>query len=259
MGETKKRIIKNQLTAFVVDDEPGALNILADDLEKMPEFSIVKRFSSYEEATLPLLEMQPDVIFLDVEMPGRTGLEFLDSVQKRINFSINVVFYTGFSNYMIDAIRHSAFDFILKPYKESELKAIVERLVEENTDDSKSIQNVMKSECNRKLAVQTSTELLIISPEELLMIQYEKETGRWRITLTDGSTHHLKSSTNAADIQALHPSLLRISSNCIINSQYLLAVENNTLQCKLCPPFNDITLVASRRYFSKLKEAFELI
>lgn len=260
MTETRKRNTKRQLTAFVVDDEPGALNILADDLENMPEFSSVKRFSSYEEATLPLLEMQPDVIFLDVEMPGRSGLEFLESVQRRINFSINVVFYTGFSNYMIDAIRHSAFDFILKPYKDSELKSIVKRLVEENTGDCMSIQNATGTDCSkRKIAMQTATELLIISPEELLMIQYDKDSARWQAKLTSGHIHNLKQGINAADILSLHKSLIRISSNCIINSQYLSAIENNSLHCKLCPPFNDITLAASRRYFSKLKESFEVI
>lgn len=65
-------------TAFVVDDNPSALQTLANDLSSLPEFSSVHTFQSYTEATLPLIELQPDVLFLDVEVPGKSGLEFLE-------------------------------------------------------------------------------------------------------------------------------------------------------------------------------------
>lgn len=106
-------------TAFIVDDNPAALETLANDLRQQPEFAEVYTFASYAEATLPLLEKQPDVLFLDVEVPGKTGLEFLDSIRSKVTFTFKVVFYTGFSDYMIDAIRQSAFDYLLKPYKQS--------------------------------------------------------------------------------------------------------------------------------------------
>ena len=57
-------LCSNPLRAFVVDDNPEALATLANDLRNMKEFAEVKCFSSYEEATLPLLEIRPDVLFL---------------------------------------------------------------------------------------------------------------------------------------------------------------------------------------------------
>lgn len=76
------RLMSNSkgFTAFVVDDNPSALQTLANDLSSLPEFSSVHTFQSYTEATLPLIELQPDVLFLDVEVPGKSGLEFLDSI-----------------------------------------------------------------------------------------------------------------------------------------------------------------------------------
>lgn len=249
----------NPLRAFVVDDNPEALATLANDLQSMEEIADVKCFSSYEEATLPLLEIRPDVLFLDVEMPGRNGLDFLESVQQRINFPIRVVFYTAFSGYMLDAIRHAAFDFLLKPYKKDELEAVVDKIIKE-CDEKKRLESIYTNPISgRKLAIQTVSELLLLSSEELLSLQYNKDSRSWLVTLTDGTSHYLRKGIRADDLLALHPSLARISSNCIVNVTYLSAVENTTLRCRFCPPFNNIELVASRRYFSKLKEKFELI
>ncbi len=247
------------LTVFVVDDNPEALAVLADDLNDMSEIGEVKCFSSYEEATLPLLEIRPDVIFLDVEMPGRSGIDFLESVQQRINFPIRVVFYSAFGDYMLDAIRHSAFDFLLKPYKISELKAVVERIRKECYEKKRLESIYVNPVSARRLAIQTVLELLLLGVDELLTLQYNKESRSWIVTLTDGTQHCLRKGMRADDLLALHPSLVRISSNCIINVTHLSAVENATLKCRFCPPFSDLELVASRRYFSKLKEKFEMI
>ena len=96
---------KKVLTAFIVDDNAMALETLANDLRQQPEIDNVYTFSNYNDATLPLIEVQPDVLFLDVEVPGKTGLEFLQSIRSKVNFSFKVVFYSGFSGYMIEAIR----------------------------------------------------------------------------------------------------------------------------------------------------------
>ncbi|MCM1311471.1 MAG: response regulator transcription factor [Bacteroides sp.] len=247
------------LCAFIVDDNPEARNVLADDLKEMPEIGEVKCFSSYEEATLPLLETRPDILFLDVEMPGRNGLDFLESVQQRINFPIRVVFYTAFSSYMLDAIRHAAFDFLLKPYKKDELKTVIAKIQKE-CEEKKRFEAIYTNPLSgRKLAIQTVSELLLLNIDELLSLQYNKDSRSWLVTLTNETTHFLRKGVRADDLLALHPSLVRISSSCIINTTYLSAVENTTLKCRFCPPFNHIEMVASRRYFSKLKEMFEMI
>lgn len=247
-----------RLIAFVVDDDRAAANALADDLQKFKDVGEVYIFQSYNDATLPLLELQPDVLFLDVEMPGKTGIEFLESIRHRINFSFHVVFYTAFSDYMIDAIRQSAFDFLLKPYKKEELQQVVRRLTNEPPHHTLSNQ----PPCNlgtRKIALQTICELLLLNMEEILMLQYTSSSRSWQLILTDGSMHQLRKGMSAEDLLKLHPALGRISSNCILNLTYLAAIENSSQRCRLSPPFDNMELNASRRYFSKLKERFELL
>ncbi|MCI6294289.1 MAG: LytTR family DNA-binding domain-containing protein [Bacteroidales bacterium] len=245
------------LIAFVVDDNPTALETLANDLRNAPEFSAVFTFSNYADATLPMLEEQPDVLFMDVEVPGKSGLDFLQSICPRINFNFKVVFYSGYANYMIDAIRQSAFDFLLKPYKQSELRTIIDRLKSAVHNSVRTISNGNAS--TRKLAMQTVSELLLITIEQVLMFAYVSDIRSWQLMLTDNSTHILKKGISASDLLALDSNLARISNTCIINLTYLSAVENNTQKCRLASPYNHLQVVASRRYFSKLKEKFELL
>lgn len=73
------------LIVFIVDDELTARETLANDLKRFEAVGEVHTFTSYAEATLPLLDLQPDILFLDVEVPGRTGPEFLDAIRPRLN------------------------------------------------------------------------------------------------------------------------------------------------------------------------------
>lgn len=259
----KDNFSKQPLTAFVVDDEPGPLQVLADDLRRRPEFGEVNTFSSYNEAMYPLIELQPDVVFLDVEVPGKSGIDFLQAIRPRISFTFHAVFYTGFSHYMLDAIRHSAFDFLLKPYKPEELDVIVRRLVETPPDVGTGLPvgtvGRMAGVSTHKLALQTISELLLVTPGEVLMVQYEREARAWLLTLTDNSNHRLHAGITATELLTMSPSFIRISSNCIVNTTYLAAIENTSQRCRFCAPFEAIELYASRRYFGKLKERFELL
>ncbi|MGM9688384.1 MAG: LytR/AlgR family response regulator transcription factor [Alloprevotella sp.] len=249
---------KKGLIVFIVDDNSAALECLAADLRQFEQVSDVYTYGNYVEATLPMLEIHPDVLFLDVEVPGKSGLEFLQSVRQHINFSFKVVFYSAYSDYMLDAIRQSAFDFLLKPYKQSELRTVVERLAEAKTS-REHIQPAANLNGPRKLAIQTVSELLFITTQQILQFNYNSLQRSWQLMLTDCTTYTLKRGTSASDLLELSPSLVRISNTCIINLTYLSAVENNTQRCRLAPPFEHLEIIASRRYFSKLKEQFEML
>lgn len=251
-----------RLVAFVVDDDAGPQKALADDLRRQPEIKEVCTFSSYNEVLYPLIEKQPDVVFLDVEVPGKSGLDFLRDIRPRISFTFHAVFYTAFSHYMLDAIRQSAFDFLLKPYKPEELRAIVERIaatpLEAPPAATAAIMHLPETS-PRKLALQTVSELLLVAVGEILMAQYNRDMRSWLVMLTDNTTHRLHAGITANELLSMSPTFIRISSGCIVNLTYLAAIENTTQRCRLCPPYNGIELYASRRYFSRLKERFELI
>lgn len=259
-----KQRANKKLLIFVVDDEPGPLQTLADDLKRLPEVGEVCTFASYSEAVYPLIAQQPDVVFLDVEVPGKSGIDFLQEIRPRISFSFHAVFYTAFSHYMIDAIRNAAFDFLLKPYKLEELQLIISRIVssKEKQISQANLNNrifVGQMQPIRKLALQTISELLLVSESEVLMLQYDRQTRAWLLYLTDDTVHRLHSGIKATELLSMSNVFVRTSSNCIVNLIYLAAIENSTQRCRFCHPFEKKEIYASRRYFSKLKEKFDMI
>lgn len=109
----------------IVDDEIHCLNSLVFHLENLfPEIAIVYKSSDPKEALIRLPEVKPNLLFLDVEMPGMTGFELLEQMGNR---DFDVIFTTAYSKYAVQAFKAKAVNYLLKPLDETELKeAIIE-------------------------------------------------------------------------------------------------------------------------------------
>lgn len=115
------------MKAILVDDEKSALTLLRHKLKRCePDIDILAECESVESALAALETAQPDVLFLDVEMPGATGFELLKSLGEDTPFQ--VIFTTAHSEYAIEALRGGAFDYLLKPVQEDELARALDRL-----------------------------------------------------------------------------------------------------------------------------------
>jgi len=99
------------INTIIVDDEPLALDVLETYVEKMPELNLVKRCNNAFEANEALKENDIDLMFLDIQMPQLTGIDFL----KTLIDPPLVVFTTAYSNYAIEGFELNATDYLLKP------------------------------------------------------------------------------------------------------------------------------------------------
>lgn len=251
---------KRKFSTLIVDDEPSAITNLVEDLGLYSDIIIDGTFTSSLEAEAAILEIQPDLLFLDMEMPERNGIELLQSVRDSVPGTMYVVFYSGYDRYMMDAIRNSAFDFLLKPYKREELDVIINRLREMPEGSMKfedSMQHLLNED--RKFALQTMTKLLFLRFSEILFFQYIEENRCWQVMLTNMNCHRLRLNIKAKDILQMSASFIRINSSCILNVEYLSSIENRSMKCILYAPFTHIELFASRRFFTKIKDALELL
>lgn len=251
----------NKITAIIVDDEANAIRTLENDLATYPEIVVIDTQISPQKAKESIIRNQPDILFLDIEFPQNNGIELLLEIRPNIYNNMHVVFYTAFDKYMIDAIRASAFDFLLKPYQEDELKRIINRIKCEKAsmpfNFEQAMRQLLSNDC--KFAVQTINKLLLLRCSEILYFQYSDKSRCWHMTLTNMEQHRLRLNTKAKDILNFSTTFIRVNTDCILNMEYLSSVENNTLRCRLYAPFNQIEIIASRRHYSKIKESLKLL
>ena len=115
----------NTIKTIIVDDEINSIHNLEEDLKAYPEIEILDTITSSQKAKKSIIQYQPDLLFLDVEMPYINGIELLQEIRPYVRNNMRVIFYSAFDKYMLDALRASAFDYLLKPYQTNELKQIV--------------------------------------------------------------------------------------------------------------------------------------
>ena len=104
----------------IVDDDEVSLENLSFELRKDARFSLEGTARNGRKGKKLITKVQPDLLFLDVEMPDMTGLDLLQEMRDNVAWNMRVVFYTAYDKYMIQAIREAAFDYLLKPFEEQD-------------------------------------------------------------------------------------------------------------------------------------------
>lgn len=115
-------------SVFILDDEPDSISRLQYLLKKYQVFRISGTETDPAKAIPLIRSIRPDILMLDIEMPGFSGFDILDKV-KDSSYNPVAVFVTGFIEYALKAIRESAFDYILKPVDHEELDAVVNKIL----------------------------------------------------------------------------------------------------------------------------------
>lgn len=279
---------QDKIKVVIVDDEPQSILRLENDLAALEDFEVIATSSSAMSAKTLVMSMQPDALFIDVEMPGQTGFEVLQSLREEMPMDLIVVFYSAFNKYMIDALRASAFDFLLKPYQQEELELVVGRIrqkMEEGDGSSSSSSsspgssfssssssseshqdpqnllgvNGLLGTSGKRLAIQSISGLLMVKPDEVFCCTFDEDTRLWHLRLANGQIHKLKKQTTAKAVLSLSPSLAQVRQDCIINLDYLISIENYTLRCIFSPPFDQENITVSRRCYKAVKEKLEIL
>ena len=114
------------LSVLLVDDDPHAIQVLENLMEPFDEIKKVFTAKSVEEGIRHILNNNPDLVFLDIDMPGKNGFELIHELNA-LNINTTIIFQTAFPEYSIEAIRHQAFDYLVKPVNPIELKKTIIR------------------------------------------------------------------------------------------------------------------------------------
>lgn len=115
------------MKAILIDDELSALIYLEKELHKIGSVNILGKYTNSSEAIVEVLHKKPNIVFLDIEMPGISGIEVADEIQSSLP-NINIIFITAFDEYAVKAFELNAVDYILKPIKHNRLKKTIQRI-----------------------------------------------------------------------------------------------------------------------------------
>jgi two-component system LytT family response regulator/two-component system response regulator LytT len=170
------------INTVIVDDERPALDELAYLLKAIPEINLVAQGKNGLEALALIKEHDPDLVFLDVQMPGLDGFGVIKKLVERKLRVPQIVFATAFDNYAIQAFEVNAVDYVLKPVDKARIAKAVSRakkMIEANTSPVERLENLLgqlgaagtpgaKSSQPVKLLLKSQARMFLIDAEDII-------------------------------------------------------------------------------------------
>lgn len=241
----------------IVDDDDVSLENLDFSLRKDTRFQVEGVARNGKQGKKVITKVRPDLLFLDVEMPDMTGMELLQDIRDSISWNMKVVFYTAYDKYMIQAIRESAFDYLLKPFEEQDLQDILERFVRQKEADSRIVPYAgTPLHAGQTFIVFTPTnDMRALRPAEIGFFRYCSERKQWEVILSQQPPLVLRRGMTAEQIILYSPCFVQIHQSYIINIDYLMIIKDS--KCLLYPPFDKVDeLLVSKKYKKELQDRF---
>ena len=213
-------------STIIIDDEVPARRGLENLLKEFPEtFNILDTAENGIEAQEKVTRLKPDIIFLDIEMPGCTGFELLE----RLEIIPIVIFCTAYDQYSLEAFETNSIDYLVKPIKLERIEKTVKKLkLFEKNISSEQILNVLKEITNKK-EVKKMTSITVKKNDRLIFLKldevtfFEADNNYININLEFGI--YLSTESISSLEQKLPDNFLRIHRGIIINKDYVNDIQ----------------------------------
>lgn len=199
------------LQCILVDDEPNNIESLSLLLEHVPGVDVLHCFTSPEEAYHHILRNPPNILFLDVEMPGMNGFELLERLP---DLPMSVIFVTAYNDFAVKAFRANAIDYVLKPILFSDLKSALDKAKEQQA--RREPQKVI---AENRIALPTAKGIEFIQAAMILRLQ---GAGAYtEIFLLNGNKMLVSGNLGEFETMLQPHGFFRCHSSHMINPRYL--------------------------------------
>ncbi|MEW6997044.1 LytR/AlgR family response regulator transcription factor [Colwelliaceae bacterium BS250] len=271
--------MKSTLNTIIVDDESLARKGLAIRLDAFEQITVVANCTNGREAISEIYKLKPDLVFLDIQMPGLNGFQVVQELKDMQTMMPQVIFVTAFDQYAIKAFEINAIDYLLKPVDHERLSlaiAKVERAIEQSNDSEhkaklvqlvsdvtgNNTQQILEELANNTpvsvsnysnvLAIKDIGETTLVPTKDILCID---AAGDYMCVHTNSGTHILRKTMKELE-EILDPKLfLRIHRSSIVNKTYIDKFGNHINGEYYLILTNDKELKVSRSYKDKVKQA----
>lgn len=254
--------MKSSFKVVIIDDDELSVDNLAFYLKAYPQFQVEGSTKNGVSGKKLIFKTMPDLVFLDVELPDMLGYELLDQIRHEVTWNMQVVFYTAYNKYMLEAIRGSVFDYLLKPLDKEDLSNMIRRFMDKQLEQQMQtvpfhIQIRSLTPIEQTIIVPSPTnDLQFLRPENIGFFKYNSDRKAWDAFLNNvPTTVPLRKSIGPEHIQNCSDSFIQVHQSYIININYLIMIKDKT--CVFYPPFDNIRDVQiSKLYMKKLQDKF---
>ncbi|MGE7623760.1 LytR/AlgR family response regulator transcription factor [Viridibacillus sp. NPDC096237] len=239
------------IRALIVDDELYNREELKHLLSGFSSILIVGEAKTGEEAIMQAIQLQPDVVLLDVEMPSMNGMEVAKSLRALKKVPL-IIFSTAYPQFAAEAFRYEAVDYLLKPYDEEEMKQAVERV-----KNKLQFQPVGEQKKNSgKLAVEVEGEIVYLNLE---IIYYFSREDKITKIMTQLGEYETKAALKDLEFRLHSYSFFRIHKGFLVNLKYIKGLSpwfNGAYQLEI--EGQESLLPVSRNYVKGLRKSLEI-
>lgn len=233
-----------KIRTLLIDDEPLAIAELKTMLSKYAEIEIIDSALNGEEALKKIQELNPQLIFLDINMPGKSGFELLEELEN----TPFVIFVTAYDQYAIKAFDVSALDYILKPVNGERLQEAVEKV-------KKQIEKIKTTEpqlsIDKRIFIKDGENCYFVPLQEIFLIE---SIGNYARIFYEDKKPLIHKSLNYLEQKLPESHFFRTGRQNIVNINYIKTINpyfNSTLQIEMN---NGAIIEISRRQSIKFKE-----
>jgi len=245
------------MRAIIIDDERLARKELNNLLENYPEIEIVDQAVNADEALEKIIQLDPELIFLDIQMPGKTGFELLEELEK----VPKVIFTTAYDEFAIKAFDVNALDYLLKPIQEERLKDAITKVlaVQASALAERAQEGVSEIKeqlgMNDQVFVKDGDRCWFISLKEIRLFESD---GNYIKVYFNNVKPMIHKSLNALDEKLDERSFFRASRKYIINLSWIETIETWFNGGLLVQLKGGEKVEVSRRQAARFKEKMSL-
>ncbi|HEY3444018.1 MAG TPA: response regulator [Paludibaculum sp.] len=236
------------MKVLIVDDEPIARQILREYLEELPGMALAGEASNGLEAVEQINRLNPDLLFLDLQMPGLDGLSVARSLRAQVLPLI--IFVTAFETHALQAFESGAVDYLLKPVRKERLVAAIAK-ARAQLSGLRPEPAAPVSEL-RRIVGRTGTDLHMLSPDDVIAFLAEGSTVS---IVTAQGRYYSDYSLKTLETKLPPPRFRRIHRGAIINTDHIRRISPLTSKRWLLKMSNNLETVVSKRMAGVIREA----
>ncbi|MEX2261721.1 MAG: LytTR family DNA-binding domain-containing protein [Bryobacteraceae bacterium] len=237
------------MMALIADDEPIARQVLGELLEEFPDVRIAGEADSGPSAVEQIQRLRPDVVFLDLEMPGLDGFAVLRTLRRDANPL--VVFVTAYQQHALEAFDAGAVDYLLKPVHRDRLSAALDKVRAQLRGVSNAQSTLTEKHAARKIVAKLGQDLHLLEPSEVIAFEAEGELVH---IVTAGRRFLASHSLRALEEKLDRPRFRRVHRKTIVNTDHIRKISPLSSKRWLLKMSNGMEVVVSKRLAGEIRE-----